>query len=160
MDWKDRLFEDLKRDEGVRLIPYMCPANKKTIGIGRNLEDVGISEEEAAYLGRSNVDDGITDKEAKYLCQNDIERCHIEARGVFTDFDSHPDDVKRVVSNMMFNLGLTTFRKFKKTIVAIEKRDYALAAIEAEDSRWFNQVGERAQRIVDVLRTAAERASV
>ncbi len=45
-----KLIEQLKRHEGVKLKPYFCTQGKCTIGVGRNLEDVGISEEEAEML--------------------------------------------------------------------------------------------------------------
>ena len=38
-----RLTSALRRDEGCVLNPYRCTAGKLTIGIGRNLDDVGIS---------------------------------------------------------------------------------------------------------------------
>lgn len=154
MEWKKQLLENLKLDEGLRLKPYLCPAEKKTIGIGRNIEDVGFTDEEVTFLGldQRNIDDGITEEEAIYLCRNDIERCHREAQRICTDFESHPDDIKRVLLNMLFNLGETRFRQFRKMIAAIEKRNYSEAADEAKNSRWYNQVGDRAGRIVETMR--------
>jgi lysozyme len=44
------LIDELVRDEGMRTKPYHCTAGKLTIGVGRNIEEVGITEEEARYL--------------------------------------------------------------------------------------------------------------
>ena len=54
--------------------------------------------------------------------------------------------------NMRYNLGATGFRKFKRMIQALGQRDWDKVAIEAEDSLWYQQVGERAKRIVFTLR--------
>lgn len=51
----ERLKQDLVRDEGKRLKPYKDTVGKLTIGVGRNLDDVGISESEAMALLDSDI---------------------------------------------------------------------------------------------------------
>lgn len=127
--------ELLKKHEGLRLRVYRCPAGKQTIGYGRNLEDRGISSEEA-----------------EYLLDNDIIRIIDLANGAF-DWFKRLDSVRQdVVICMIFNLGLSGFSLFRKTIALIEKREFGLAATEMLNSRWAEQVGRRAYELSEMMR--------
>lgn len=133
----DALIDDLIRDEGVVLKPYKCTAGKTTIGIGRNLDDVGI-----------------TAAEARMLAFHDIDRVEAElTRNIPWIFDK-PEPVQRAVANMCFNMGWPRLSGFKKMLAALEAEDYEKAAAEALNSRWASQVGERAQRIAKLIREA------
>ncbi|WP_144395655.1 glycoside hydrolase family protein [Pleionea sediminis] len=129
----NELKDDLKRDEGFRAYPYECTAGKVTIGYGRNLEDVGISQDEAESLLTNDMNKAI----------NDL--------SLFNWFNKLNDNRKRAFSNMVFNLGLTRFLKFKHMLSAIERGDFTTAAYEARNSRWYRQVGRRAERIVSLI---------
>ena len=129
------IFEDLKRDEGLRLKPYRCTAGKLTIGYGRNLEDRGITIEEAEYLLSNDIE---------IVCKN------LSMRLSF--FDDLDPVRKSALINMCFNLGLSGLMGFKKMLRAIEQSDYEQAAVEALNSRWANQVGDRAVRIADKIK--------
>jgi len=83
-----KIKELLIKHEGLKLKPYICPAGKLTIGVGRNIEDNGISKDEAMYL-----------------LENDIKRCEKELREIFNDFDSLPDNIKIALIDMIFNMG-------------------------------------------------------
>lgn len=114
--------------EGLRLKPYKCTAGKLTIGIGRNIEDNGISKQEA-YM----------------MLDNDIARVEAELVSRYGWF-SRLDAVRQgVVTDMVFNLGISRFSAFKKTIAAIESGNYRVAAKEMLDSLWAKQVGNRAR---------------
>lgn len=128
------IIEDLKRDEGLRLKPYRCTAGKLTIGYGRNLEDVGISE-----------------IEAEIMLNTDIAKAEHDLRDIFKNWSSYPEGKKDALINMRFNLGLKGFKTFKKMIEAIKLNNWESAAREAKDSKWYFQVGDRAKRIVNQL---------
>jgi len=129
------LIAALERDEGIRLKPYLDTVGKLTIGIGRNLDDVGISP-----------------REARYLLSNDLDVA-LKAAKRFRWFGELDDERQRVIVNMVLNLGAEGFMQFRRMIAALSDHDYELAAAEAEDSKWFRQVGPRGERIVDTLRT-------
>lgn len=129
-----QLIAELKRDEGVRLKPYLCTAGKTTIGVGRNLDDVGISE-----------------AEADILLQHDIDQCVFELNATFNWYGRQTDARQRVLINMCFNLGLTRLLGFTNFLKAMEERDYDQAAIEMIDSHWATQVGERAFRLEKMM---------
>lgn len=125
----------LIRHEGIALKPYLCPAHKITIGVGRNLEDTGITEEEALVL-----------------MDNDIRRCQKEAQENFRWFDFLTDARKDVIVSMVFNMGLSRFKEFTQMIKALELRDYEKASNEMLDSKWARQVKDRAIELSKLMR--------
>lgn len=130
-----KLVEQLTRHEGLRLKPYKDSVGKLTIGIGRNLDDKGISIEEA-----------------QLLLQNDIIEARYEAHR-FPWF-LHLNEVRQhVILNMLFNMGTTRLLGFKKMIDAIKNEDYAEAKIQMLDSKWATQVGPRATELADMMET-------
>ena len=135
----ERLLKDLMRDEGVRLKVYRCPAGRLTIGVGRNLQDVGISSMEA-------VD----------LLGNDIARVISELNAALPWWRGVPEPGQRALANMAFNLGLTRLMEFQRMIAALRAGDYEAAAAEALDSKWAEQVGARAERIALLFRECAK----
>jgi len=123
------------KHEGLKLKPYTCPAGKLTIGVGRNIEDNGISEDEAMIL-----------------LENDIKRCEAELVDIFTEFYTYPENVQIALIDMIFNLGKTRFLQFKKMIQAIKDKDFLKASKEARNSRWCGQVGNRCDDVVEMMR--------
>ena len=117
-------------DEGLRLFAYRCPAGKLTIGIGRNLDDRGITKDEAIYLAK-----------------NDIRIAQRTAGKLINDFDGLSDNQKIAIVSMAFQLGETRFSKFKKTIAAINAKDFETAAVEMLNSKWAKQTPERANQL-------------
>jgi lysozyme len=131
----ERLRRQLIDDEDLRLKPYVCPAGKTTIGVGRNLDDRGISSEEADLMFRNDLREAI----------NQATR--------YKWFGTLSDARQEVVVNMLFNLGPARFGGFRNMIKALEQADYALAADEMRASRWFRQVGKRAVRLAQQMET-------
>lgn len=127
-------IEQLKIDEGFRGEPYKCTAGKTTIGYGRNLEANPLTKDEAEYLllnDLRNVEDSLTGR-------------------LF--FDKLNKTRKDVIINMAFNLGLVGLLQFHGMISSIVDDDYNRAADEMLDSRWANQVGDRANRLAKKMR--------
>lgn len=131
----DELKSLLLRHEGLRLKAYNDTCGKITIGVGRNIEDVGI-----------------TSTEAMYLLENDITRAKAGAY-TFPWYPKLDEARKDVVVSMIFNLGLGGFCKFLRLIEALETQNYSKAADEMLDSTWAHQVGERAQELATIMRT-------
>jgi len=131
---RETLIEELKRDEGVVLTLYQCSAGKNTIGVGRNIDDRGITEDESDYL-----------------LSNDIDLCVRELEGAFSWFGTLSDSRQRVLVNMCFNLGLSRLMGFKKFLAAMEAREWETAGVEMLDSKWAEQVGARSTRLRDLI---------
>lgn len=131
-----KLINTLRRHEGVKNTLYKCTSDKWTIGVGRNLEDVGLSEEEIDML-----------------LQNDITRTE-ELLDEYMDWWSDLDYVRQdAMINFVFNVGIGTAMKFKKAMTALEEGDYEIAADEMMDSNWSKQVGDRAVEVTEMIRT-------
>jgi lysozyme len=130
-----KLEEMLIRHEGKRSLPYECSAGKISVGVGRNLED-----------------NPLTDDEIMYLLRNDITRSENELNR-YSWFRMMDDARRDACINLVFNLGLTRFRQFKRMIKAFEDRDYERAADELLDSKYAFQVGQRAKELSDIIRT-------
>jgi len=123
------LKEMLIKNEGMKLHPYQCTSDKTTIGVGRNL-----------------TDNGITSAEAELMLANDMD-------GVFADLDRNlpfwktmPYNVRLVLADMCFCLGIRRLLKFTKMLEAMEERDFELACEELLDSTYAVQVKGRAKR--------------
>jgi len=133
----NKLQRLLIKHEALRLKPYEDFLTEDiTIGVGRNLDSLGITEEEALYL-----------------LNNDIERCDKE---LLYNFKWYPDLCRvrqDAMINLCFNLGITRLKTFKKALSAMKAGDYNLAADEFLDSKWADQVGYRALEISDMIRT-------
>ncbi len=130
------LIEQLKRHEGIKLTPYKCTSDKLTIGVGRNLEDVGISEEEA-----------------EILLQNDIQRAVGQLKERFP-WTLELDEVRfAALINFTFNVGIGTVSKFVNAMALLKGKKYDMAADEFLKSRWAEQVGQRAVEVTEQIRT-------
>ena len=124
----------LIRHEGLRLKPYRDPKSKLTIGVGRNLDDVGITRAEALML-----------------LDNDIATVQRDVKRAFPWFPGLDPVRKDFVLDMVFNLGLPRFRRFEKSIASIRAGDWENAAREMLKSRWANQVGKRATELAAMM---------
>ncbi len=132
------LIRQIRLHEGERLKPYRCTAGKLTIGVGRNLDDRGITREESAML-----------------LDGDIRLLEIELFRALP-WASALDDVRqRVLLDMAFNLGLPGLLQFKRTLEAIRTGQYQQAATMMLDSLWARQVGQRAERLSRMMATGA-----
>jgi lysozyme len=130
------LVDQLKKHEGVRSHVYDCPMGYQTIGVGRNID--------------CNGGIGISDDEIDYLLENDIRRCEkeLDRFSWFADMDMVRQDA---LINMCFNLGFTRLLMFKNMLAALADGKYKLAAVEALDSRWAKQVGQRSRDIAHMF---------
>jgi len=132
---KAHLTEDLIKNEALRLKPYHDTVGKLTIGVGRNLDDQGVTKEEALYLLSNDIDSVLGELSQKVDC-----------------WPALPDLQKIGLADMCFNLGWPRLSKFKKMLAALNKGEFELAATEALDSKWAKQVGKRSERVAALLR--------
>ena len=132
----NRIKAQLVRHEGLKLKPYRCTAGKLTIGIGRNLDDRGISQ-----------------KEAYAMLERDILDCEQQLLDEIPDVYTGLDEVRQsVLLNMCFNLGLKGLLQFKNTLAFIASGDWERAANNMLASKWAKQVGMRAIELSELMR--------
>jgi len=136
-----QLLSDLKRDEGFREYAYQDSEGYWTIGYGRLID--------------KELGGNISETEGFILLVNDVDEVTNELDRVTPWWRQLPPDAQRGFANMAFNLGWTRLSKFVKMLAALEDHDFELAADEALDSKWADQVHERADRIADLYRGCA-----
>ena len=136
MSYIDIVKAQLRIDEGVRRMPYTDSVGKLSIGIGRNL-----------------TDKGIRDDEMELMLMNDIQEAEDGARALVTNFDHLSDERKAVMINLCFNMGQTVLAQFTNTLRAINEGRFDDAADGMLASLWAQQVGARALRLSVKMRT-------
>ena len=129
------LREQLIRHEGMQLYPYRDSVGKLTIGVGRNLDDRGISEEEALRM-----------------LDRDILEAAADLGRAFPIVEALDERRYEVLVNMCFNLGVTRLKGFSRMWGYIEVANFEMAADEMLDSRWARQVESRATELADIMR--------
>ena len=135
----DKLFEMLRRHEGVKPFAYRCTANKISIGVGRNIdEDGGI---------------GLCDAEIDFLLSNDIDRVEAELESTFSWYKNLNIARKDAMVSLCFNLGLTRLLKFEMALGFMASGDYIMAGMEFDNSLWSKQVGARAEELCQMIET-------
>ena len=141
---KTNLINQLRRHEGLRLKPYQCSGDppKWTIGFGRNIQDNGISQEEA-----------------EIMLLNDLKMVEEELNG-HVWYDGLSETRKAVLQNMSFNIGFPTLKKFFNFLGCLTNNDFEGASKEmlvgsdgVSESKWASQVGKRAYELAEQMRT-------
>jgi lysozyme len=135
----DKLKDQIRLHEGVEKKVYLDTEGIETIGVGRNLRDRGLSEDEIDLL-----------------LDNDIAICEEELINNFEWYAELDEVRKRVLIDMAFNLGMPKLKQFAKMLGAIENKDWANVASEMLDSRWAEQVGNRASRLSEMMETGED----
>ena len=152
---RDYLIEKLIAAEGLKLQVYKDTLGIDTIGIGRNLEDRGITKQELDDLDIPSIDHvyeyGITEADAVYLATNDVQIVEEELVRAHPCVDRLDSVRQLIVIDMAFNLGVPRLCKFKKMWAAIHEEQYDIAAKEMLDSRWARQVKGRATKLANAM---------
>ncbi len=156
----DKLLAQLTIHEGRRKHVYADSLGIPTIGVGFNLkrEDARAALEAlgANYDRILAGDEGLSDSQINSLLEQDTANSINHCKEVFPGFNELSDVRKRVLVDMMFNLGPTRFRTFRKMIGAIEYRDFNRAADEMTDSLWYHQVKTRGVSLVKMMRSDSD----
>ena len=132
------IVEDIKRHEGFRSTVYKCSEEFDTIGYGFAIIDL-------------EIDKDIADLILMRKLHKLLERITI----AFPWFKDVHNDVKSVVVNMCYQLGISGFSKFKKTIYYLETEQYEEASIEMLNSLWAKQTPSRAKELSEEIRALA-----
>jgi lysozyme len=129
-DFLKQLTGILKRHEGLELKPYRCTEGYLTLGIGRNLETKGISEEEAEYLLRNDIEEVVAALNDRIPWWNNL-----------------PDHKRIVLASMAFQLGVGGLLKFQNMLAAAEDGDDHEVVAQMRDSRWHRQTTARVEEL-------------
>ena len=141
----DKLRKELERDEGVKYEVYLDHLSYPTLGIGHLITED--DPECGAAVGTKVSDDRV-----KEAFETDVQTVLSDCERLYEEFGSLPEEVQLIIANMMFNMGYTRLSKFKGMKRGVDARDWNIAADEMVDSRWYNQVTNRADRLVERMR--------
>lgn len=128
-----QLKDHIKEYEGLSNVLYKCTSNKVSIGYGRNLEDVGISKDEAEYLLKNDIDIALDEVSEHF------------------DIPNLPEPAQIVLVDMCFNMGISRLLNFRNMIKAMEQDDWDKAADELLDSKYAAQTKRRARMNASLL---------
>ena len=129
------LIDDIKKHEGFSSVVYKCTAGKLTVGYGKRVK----------YLK-------VTQEQAEEWLKEDLENLKYVLADKYDWFLPAPQEVKDIVMNMAYQLGPTSFSKFKRTIKLFKNKDYEGASIEMLDSKWARvDTPERAKELSERL---------
>ena len=129
------LIDDIKKHEGFSSVVYKCTAGKLTVGYGKRVK----------YLK-------VTQEQAEEWLKEDLENLKYVLADKYDWFLPAPQEVKDIVMNMAYQLGPTSFSKFKRTIKLFKNKDYEGASIEMLDSKWAREdTPDRAKELSERL---------
>jgi len=140
------LREQLEIDEGVKYEVYKDHLGYPTFGIGHLVLE---SDPEYGWEVGTPVSESRVIEAFEQDCENVLSDCNI----LYADFEDLPEEAQQVIANMMFNMGRPRLSKFKGMKRGVDARDWNAAADEMVDSGWYKQVTNRADRLVQRMRS-------
>lgn len=143
----DKITEDLIKHEGIIFSIYLDTEGLHTVGVGHLIK---LGDEEF----KKPVGTEVSKERVLELLKQDLAIAIRDVEDVFPAVNTYPDDVQRVLVNMMFNLGRPRFMKFQNMIGAVRNGDWNKAADEMVDSKWYRQVKGRAKELEELMRNA------
>ena len=138
MSHRDIVRAQLRVDEGTVEHAYTDSEGYLTIGVGRLID--------------KRIGGHLRPDEIALLLENDIDRAEADAKVLFPGFERLSDARKAVVVNMAFNLGRVRLAGFRRFRAAVKAGAWEQASAEMLDSRWAEQVGQRAQRLSEQMK--------
>jgi len=139
------LREELERDEGRVDSIYLDHLGYPTFGIGHLITD---DDPEHG----SPVDTPVSDLRVVEAFEDDVQNVLTDCEKLYIQWEHLPEEVQLIIANMMFNMGYPRLSKFKGMKRGVDNRNWNQAADEMVDSRWYNQVTKRADRLVTRMR--------
>ena len=146
---KDKLRQELAEDEGCKYEIYLDHLGLPTYGIGHLV--VESDPEHGQPVGTP-----VSEERVRQVFALDIASTLDECKVLYPDFDDLPEECQLIIANMMFNMGRPRLSKFKGMKAGVDAQDWNRAADEMVDSRWHDQVPNRAKRLVKRMRALAD----
>ena len=141
----EQLRLELEYDEGCKYEIYLDHLGLPTFGIGHL-----VTEDDPEH--GMDVGTEVSEERVAEVFESDIQITLDECQRLYSDFDDLPEEVQLIIANMMFNMGRPRLSGFKKFNACVGDRDWEGAADEMIDSRWYRQVTNRADRLVQRMR--------
>ena len=137
----DKLKEEIKSDEGVIYEVYLDHLGYKTCGVGHLCRATDPEN-------KLEVGDPVSVERVDILFAEDLETTIDECKLLYNNFDDLPEEVQRIIANMLFNMGRPRLSRFHKMKKAVDNGDWIEASVQMKDSLWARQVPNRVDRLV------------
>jgi lysozyme len=141
----EELQDQISIDEGLVEEIYLDHLGLPTFGIGHLILET--DEEHGQEVGTP-----VSKERINQCFESDLQNVLSDCEILYPDFYELPEEAQQIIANMMFNMGRTRLSKFKGMKAGVDSRDWGKAAEEMIDSRWYNQVTNRAERLVNRMR--------
>ena len=141
----EKLREELKIDEGVKYEIYLDHLSLPTCGVGHLIKET--DPEFGLEVGTK-----IDEERVNELFDEDIKVTLQECTYLYDDFYDLPEEAQLIIANMMFNLGRPRLSRFLKMKKAVDNKDWIEASNQMKDSKWYRQVPNRADRLVQRMK--------
>ena len=142
---RSQLKKEIIADEGMVKHIYEDHLGYPTFGVGHL-----ITEKDPEW--KKSLGTEVSEERVHECLEKDLDIVLKDCKILYPDFDDLPEEVQHIVANMMFNMGLTRMYKFKGMKAGVDSKDWNKAADEMVDSRWYKQVTNRANRLVERMR--------
>jgi len=129
------LIDKIKEHEGFRSTVYQCTAGHDTLGFGFKVSDLELDLDIAEEILKRKLDKLIK-----------------RVNNRFSWVSNAPEPIQEVVYNMCYQMGVSGFSKFKKTIQYLADKNYDKASKEMLDSRWARQTPNRAIALSNIVK--------
>jgi len=137
-----QLQDEIANDEGVVYETYHCSLGHLTGGIGHL-----ITEWDEEFYEKP-IGTKVPNEQVNDWFEKDIKVTISDCKIIFDNFDNLPEEAQLVIANMCFQLGRPRLSKFKNFIAAVKDEDWQRAGDEMQDSRWYKQTTNRADRLI------------
>ncbi len=141
----EKLRKQLEIDEGIKHDIYLDHLGYPTFRIGHLI--TSDDPESGQEVGTA-----VSDERVRQAFDADVVSVIEDCNKLYNDFDELPEEVQQIIANMMFNMGRTRLSKFRGMKRGVDNKDWNAAADEMVDSRWYRQVTNRADRLVQRMR--------
>ena len=131
------LIKQIKQSEGFRPTVYQCTEGYDTIGYGFAIKDLVLGED-------------ICD----IILERKIAELKLRIQQKFPFYEDMPEQAQDIVVEMCYQMGISGFSRFKKTIDHLMRKDYKAASVEMLDSRWAKQTPNRAKKLSNQMKYA------
>ena len=145
-----KLRKQLEIDEGVKYDIYLDHLGLPTFGIGHLVTKTDPESGQA-------VGTPISKERVAECFDMDVQSVINDCNKLYENFEELPEEVQQIIANMMFNMGYTRLSKFKGMKRGVDSKDWNQAADEMVDSRWYRQVTNRANRLVERMRAVGSK---
>lgn len=141
----ERLRNELEYDEGCKYEVYLDHLDLPTFGIGHL-----VTIDDPEY--DQPVGTAVSEERVQEVFEKDVQVTIDECKILYENWDDFPEEVQLICANMMFNMGRPRLSQFKMMKAALDVRNWPEAALQMADSKWYNQVPNRAGRLCERMK--------